>query len=287
MRKQKILILGAGGTLGGALKNEFCKNSHEVLAWDRKDGDITSPDFSVKIKTVKPDVIINATGYNNVDKAEKEERELAYKINAEAVGALANVVKEIGAVFVNYSTGYVFDGEKESGYTEDDVPNPVSEYGKSKYEGEKLVQSVGGKYYIIRLSRLFGKRGTSSNSKPSFVDIMLSKKSEQEIRVVDEEISSLIYAPDLAKFTRALLEDQKPYGIYHGVNTSACTWFEWAKEFFSLVGRGPKLIPVPASEFSRPAPRPRFCILLNTKMPALRIWQEALREYLNQNPFSS
>lgn len=280
MHYRKVLILGTGGTLGGALKEEFGKNGYEVLAWDRKDGDITSPDFLVKIKTIKPDVIINATGYNNVDKAEKEEKELAYKINAEAVGALANVAKEIGAVLINYSTGYVFDGEKESGYVEDDIPNPVSEYGKSKYEGEKLTQSAGGKHYIIRLSRLFGKRGTSLNSKPSFVDIMLSKKSEQEIKVVNEEISSLVYAPDLAKFTRALLEDKKPYGIYHCANAGACTWFEWAKEFFSLIGRGPKLIPVSASEFPRPAPRPKFCILLNTKMPALRGWGEALEEYL-------
>ncbi len=225
-------------------------------------------------------MIINATGYNNVDKAEKEERDLAYKINAEAVGKLANVAKEIDAILINYSTGYVFDGEKESGYREDDVPNPASEYGKSKYEGEKAVQAVGGKYYIIRLSRLFGQRGTSPNSKPSFVDIMLSKKSEQEIKVVNEEISSLIYAQDLAKFTRALFEDQKPYGIYHCANLGACTWFEWAKEIFALFGHGPKLVPVPASEFPRPALRPRFCILLNTKMPTLRKWKEALEEYL-------
>ncbi len=280
MKYNKALILGAGGTLGRALKEEFEKNSYEVLAWDRKDGDITSPDFSLKIKIAKPDVIINATGYNAVDKAEKEEKELAYKINAEAVGMLANVAKEMGAVFINYSTSYVFDGEKESGYVEDDIPNPVSEYGKSKYEGEKLVQSVGGKFYIIRLSRLYGARGISPNSKLSFVDIMLSKKSEQEIKVVDEEVSSLIYAPDLAKFTRTLIEEKKPYGIYHCANLGACTWFEWAKEIFSLIGRGPKLIPVSASEFSRTAPRPRFCILLNTKMPELRGWKEALKDYL-------
>ena len=280
MKHDKVLILGAGGTLGGALKEELSKDSYEVLAWDRKDGDITSSDLSAKIKTVKPDVIINATGYNNVDKAEKEERELAHKINSEAVGALASVAKEMDAVLVNYSTGYVFDGEKEGGYTEDDIPNPMSEYGKSKYGGEKALQAVDGKYYIIRLSRLFGQRGTSPNSKPSFVDIMLSKKSEQEIKVVNEEISSLIYAQDLAKFTRALFEDQKPYGIYHCANLGACTWFEWAKEIFALFGHGPKLVPVPASEFPRPALRPRFCILLNTKMPTLRKWKEALEEYL-------
>lgn len=280
MQYQKTLILGSRGTLGQALVLEFKKAGCDVFAWDRKDGDITSSDFLIKIKTAKPDVIINATGYNAVDNAEKEEKKLAYKVNSEVAGNLAEIAKEIGAVFVNYSTGYVFDGEKESGYTEDDVPNPVSEYGKSKYEGEKAVQTVGGKYYIIRLSRLFGARGTSKNSKSSFVDIMLSKKSEQEIKVVNEEISSLIYAPDLAKFTHALLEDKKPYGVYHGVNSGACSWFGWAKKIFYLLGRGPKLIPVSANEFPRSAPRPRFCILLNTKMPELRGWREALREYL-------
>lgn len=280
MQNKIILVLGAGGTLGQALVDEFKKNNYKVVAWDRKEGDITSPDFFKKVKTVKPGVIINATGYNAVDRAEKEEKELAYKINAEAVGELAKAAKEMGAIFINYSSGYVFDGEKKGGYVESDIPNPVSEYGKSKYEGEKIVQTVGGKYYIIRLSRLYGSRGTSANSKPSFVDIMLSKKDLPEIRVVNDEVSSLVYAPDLAQFTRILLEEQKPYGVYHGVNFGACTWFEWAGEIFSLLGKGPKLTPVSTVEFPNIARRPKFCILLNTKMPPQRKWAEALKEYL-------
>lgn len=277
---QKTLILGAKGTLGSALVDEFCRDNYDILAWDRDDGDITSSDFVAKIKTFNVDIIVNATGCNAVDKAEKEEKDVAFMVNADAVGALANVAKNIGAVFVNYSTNYVFCGDKKSGYAEDDIPKPISMYGESKYEGEKNLQSVGGRYYIIRLSRLYGRCGTSRSSKPNFVDLMLSKKDEAEIKVVDDEVSSSVYAPDLARFTRELLEGRKPYGIYHGVNSGACSWFECAQEIFCVLGRGPKLVPVPAREFPRTAKRPAYSILLNTKMPEMRRWGDALKEYI-------
>jgi dTDP-4-dehydrorhamnose reductase len=283
---QKVLILGYKGTLGQALMAEFNLPDYEVVGWDREEADIISPDIKNKIVGLKPDVIINATGYNAVDKCEVDsiEKDLAYKINSEAPKQLAEVAKKIDAVFVNYSSDYVFKGDKKDGYTENDVPNPVSVYGESKLLGEKNIQSIGGRFYIIRPSRIFGKPGISTMSKKSFVDIMVEKKNEAEIRVVDEEKGSPTYAPDLARFTRMLIEGERPHGIYHGTNSGACTWYEWAEEIFKILNSHPKLVSVSGNEFPRPARRPMYSALINTKMPPQRSWQEALKEYLKTIP---
>lgn len=281
----KILILGAKGTLGQALIQEFNDFNYQVTAWDREEADLTDASTKEKILNLKPEIIINATGYNAVDKCEvdNQEKELAFKINAEVPEMLAQTAKELNAIFVNYSSDNVFFGDKESGYREDDLPNPINVYGKSKFEGEKLVQAVGGKYYIIRPSRIFGIPGISAMSKKTFIDIMIDKKNETEIKLVHEEKSSPTYAPDLAKFTRELVESNKPFGIYHGANQGACTWYEWAAEIFKIVGFSPKLTPVPRSGFPRPSKCPMFSELLNTKTPLQRSWQDALREYLYEN----
>lgn len=279
---KKVLILGYQGTLGQTLMKEFGGFSYEVVGWDRGDIDITAPEAAGKIVALHPDIIINATGYNAVDKAEGDpkEKEICFALNSEAPRNLALIAKELGAIFVNYSSDYVFRGNKISGYTETDVPDPISVYGESKYLGEKNIQSVGGKFYIVRPSRIFGHAGSSVGSKKSFVDIVIEKKDDAEIKVVDAEKGSPTYAPDLAQFTRELLESGAEYGIYHGTNSGAATWYEWAKEIFSIKGLVPNLTPVPGDYFVRAAHRPEFSQLLNTKRPPQRSWQEALREYL-------
>lgn len=281
----KVLILGHKGTLGQTLMVEFDLANYEVVGWDREEADITNPEIKDKISLLRPDIIINATGYNAVDKCEIDlvEKELAFKINAEAPKVLAEVAKEIGAVFVNYSTDFVFPGEKREGYKEDDEPHPLSVYGESKFLGEQNIQMTGGKYYIIRLSALFDRAGKSAQSKKTFVDIMLSKKDDPEVKVVDEETTSPTYAPDLARFTRYILENNLSFGIYHGNNSGVCTWYEWACEIFSLANIKPKsLIPVPRTDFPVPAKRPAYSHLVNTKLPPQRSWQEALIEYLKR-----
>lgn len=280
---QKILILGYKGTLGQALMKEFNLSEYEVMGWDREEIDITADNMVDKILALSPQIIINATGYNAADKAEgdAQEKELCFAINSEAPKKIAEIAKQLDAVFVNYSSDYVFKGDNPAGYTEDEQPNPVSVYGESKYLGEKNVQTVGGKFYIIRPSRIFGLPGISKRSKKSFLDTMIEKKDEQEIKVVNEEKGSPTYAPDLANLTRKIIEEQRPYGIYHGTNSGACTWYEWAQEIFKILGYGPKMVAVSSGEFSRPAKRPMFSELLNTKLPKQRSWQEALREYLS------
>jgi len=283
--QNRILIIGAKGMLGQDLVDVCRKKNIEVIAWDFEDLDITDREqVFEKIKNIRPDSVINSAAYNAVDKAEEpEEFETARAVNATGPKNLAEVCKEIGAVFVTYSSDYVFRGDKKEGYREDDQPDPVSKYGVSKYEGEKNVQAVGGKFYIIRTSKLFGKGGSGQNVKKSFVDTMIELSEKMpELKVVDEEVSCFTYTPDLAEATLALLEGNYSPGIYHITNTEPCTWYECAKNIFEILGKEVKITPVPASTFPRPAQRPNYSALLNTKLPPLRSYKDALREFLKK-----
>lgn len=304
----KILVLGASGMLGQALVKEFNIAGYEVFGWDKTELDITDRErVFKKISALKPRITINAAAYNNVDKAETEDAELAFKINAEAVGYLAEASARVGALFTHYSTDYVFRGDDQNGYAEDAAPDPQSVYAKSKLEGERMILKQGhpelaclpvGKvsgshempkqvrhdffnYYLIRTSRLFGPAGAGEGTKRSFVDAMLQLGREKsELDLIDEEVGSPTYVVDLARVTRELIESGAPAGIYHRTNNGACTWYEWAREIFKLADLPIKLNPVSASRFLRPAARPKFSKLLNTKLPPLRKWEDALAEYL-------
>jgi|GEM_PF-33347 dTDP-4-dehydrorhamnose reductase len=282
IKHMKVLVLGARGMLGQEIVSVF--SDHEVLAWDREDCDICNFfESENKIRKVAPELIINCAAYNNVDAAEGDGRELCFKLNAEAPANLARIAKELGANFVQYSSDYVFSGEKTDGYTEIDLPDPISEYGKSKAEGERLIQEIGGNFYIIRPSRIFGVKGTGENVKESFVDLIIRISAEKkEFNMVDSELTSPTYAPDLAARTREIIEKYPP-GIYHGAHDGACTWHGFAEEIFRLLDRNDiKLIPVGSDFYPRPAKRPACSVLLNTKLPPARHWKEALGEYLEK-----
>lgn len=276
----KVLVIGAKGMLGGYLVEIFSEGN-EVLAWDRNDIDIT--DFhnsKFLILNSGAELLINAAAYNDVDRAESEPAK-ANQINGYAVGNLAKICFKLGIPLVHFSTDNVFDGEKKEGYQEADEPNPVSAYGRSKLLGERELLKNADKYYLIRLSRLFGKPAQSKTAKKSFVEVMLDlAQIKNEISVIDEEVSTFTYAYDLANHIKYILNQKMPYGIYHCVNSGGATWYEVAKEIFKIRGVTTKLNPVSSDDFSRLAKRPRFSILLNTKLPVMRSWQEALQEFL-------
>lgn len=311
MDKSKILIIGAKGMLGQELVLVFKKDKdYKVIAWDRKEIDITNPkQVQEKITKLKPAIILNAAAYNNVDGCEKNKKEFekAKNLNGKAPGYLAKAAKKINAVLVHYSTDYVFSGMPEIlepegcagacgscslhqgfmpqiGFDEDAIPRPLQKYGKSKLIGEKAVQKNGKKYYIIRLSKLFGKPAKGNlpvGGKRSFFDIMFKAvKKRKSVKVVDEETSCFTYAPDLAKKTKEIVEAKKPFGIYHAFNEGACTWYEAALELYKQAKIKIKVVPVSSSEFSRPAQRPFVSTLINTKLNPMRNYKLALREYL-------
>jgi len=282
----KIIILGAKGMLGQELVREFSKKNYEVVGWDKDELDIT--DYIVtatKISDLHPDIVINAVALNAVDKIEEDEKvfELAKKINGEAVGNLAGICKEINSILVHFSSDYVFKGDKQEGYKEDDETDPVNKYGESKAMAEEEILEIGGKFYIIRLSKLFGKPAASEGAKKSFVDMMIwlaTEGGKTHFDLVDEEISCVTYAPDLAKLTRTIIEEGRPFGIYHGSNSGVSSWYEWAKEIFKIKKIDIEITPVSGDKFQRPAKRPMYSELLNTKLTVQRNWKEALNEYL-------
>ncbi|MCX6762512.1 MAG: dTDP-4-dehydrorhamnose reductase [Candidatus Moranbacteria bacterium] len=283
----RILIIGSHGMLGQDLVRVFdADQSWEVFAYDRDQVDIISEDsLRRKIEEVDPSAVINATGYNAVDKCEADEIEfeLAKKINGYGPGILAKICKEKNIPMVHYVSDYVFDGEKGE-YAESDKPSPISNYGRSKFLGEEEIQKNTDKFYLIRTSKLFGKPGFSPMSKKSFFDTMIAlAKDNSVLKIVDEEKSCFTYTPDLALETKKMIEEKIPFGIYHVVNEGACTWYEAACELFKLARIDVEVIPVSSSEFPRPAKRPNSSVLLNTKLKPLRNYKEALREYLEES----
>ncbi|NTV40679.1 MAG: NAD(P)-dependent oxidoreductase [Candidatus Moranbacteria bacterium] len=309
---QKILIIGAKGMLGQELVSLFRKDKdYQVKAWDFGEIDITDEkQVKEKILQLAPDIIINSAAYNAVDLCEKDkiEFEKAKKLNGKAPGYLAKVAKKLDATLVHYSTDYVFSGMPELpepvgcggacssctlhegfvpqiGFDENAIPEPVQKYGKTKLMGEEAVERNGEKYYIIRLSKLFGKPAKAKNAKKSFFDVMLAVGKNppaggKEVKVVDEETSCFTYAPDLAKKTKEIIEANKPFGIYHVFNEGACTWYEAVVELYWMAKIKTKVVPVSGDEFPRPAQRPYVSTLINTRLNPMRNYKLALREYL-------
>ena len=311
---KSVLILGAKGMLGQELVRIFLSDqNYAVTAWDREECDVT--DFfslAKKVADLWPDIIINAVAYNAVDACEESDDAYAraQKINADMPGELAKIAHTLQAIIVHYSTDYVFDGErprqkdgKPSGccgtkcdgcryngpeesfpyfsYNEKDLPRPMSRYAQTKYVGEQNIEKQGGAYYIIRLSKLFGKPGVGEGAKKSFFDIMKAKgKGDGAVRVVNGEMSKFTYAPDLARATKSLIEDNAAPGIYHLVNEDAATWYDGAKELYALMNTNVTVTSIAPEELPRPARRSASSVLLNTKRPRLRDYREALKEYI-------
>lgn len=274
--------------LGQALEAEFSASGWTVTGHDREELDVTDFETAAKkLEILKPDLVINSVAINAVDKIETEPDflEAAELVNSKVPGKLAELCKARDIVLVHYSSDYVFAGDNEGGYAEDAPLAPLNKYGHTKAAGEVAVQNVGGKYYVIRLSKLFGKPAVSEGAKKSFVDTMLGLAAggKTEFDVVDDESSSPTYAPDLAHFTRELVESNKEFGVYHGANSGACTWYEWAKNLFALKNLQVEVRPVPATAYPRPAARPHASALISTKIDPQRSWQEALQEYLATN----
>lgn len=274
----KVLVTGANGQLGYDVVKELQKQNIECYGATRKDFNII--DFKATenfITNYMPDAIIHCAAYTAVDKAE-DEPELCYKVNAEATENIAKICKKISAKLLYISTDYVFDGTKNGFYEVDDKTNPINVYGKSKLLGEIAVQRILKKYFIVRISWVFGEHGNN------FVKTMLRLgKEHKEINVVSDQYGSPTYTADLAPLLVEMIKTDR-YGIYHATNEGVCSWAEFAEEIFKIAKMNVKVNYITTAEYKTMATRP-----LNSKLSKKRIlenffklpnWKDSLKTFI-------
>ena len=282
----KVLVTGANGQLGYDVVKELQRQNIECYGASRQDFDIV--DFEVMEKFITnymPDAVIHCAAYTAVDKAE-DEQGLCQLVNASATENIAEICKKINAKMLYISTDYVFDGTKDGFYEVDDKPNPINVYGKTKLIGEQVVQRILEKYYIVRISWVFGEHGNN------FVKTMLRLgRKYKELNVVADQYGSPTYTADLAPLLVDMIQTEK-YGIYHATNEEVCTWAEFAEEIFKIAGMDVKVNYITAAEYPTRAKRPINSRLNKEKLnrnnfSKLRNWDEALKEFLmiNENEF--
>lgn len=276
----KVLITGAHGQLGRDITKIFQLKGYETIALSKKQLDITNKREVVNtVNDHKPHIIVHPAAYTAVDDCEIHP-EYAYLVNSYGTKYVAEAAENVDSILVYISTDYVFDGKKGSPYNEEDTPNPLSIYGKSKLLGEQFVQEISSRSYILRTSWLYGHHGKN------FVKTMinLAKKGEA-FSVVTNQVGSPTYTKDIANIIPPLIG--KPFGIYHVSNQGSCSWFTFAHKILALCGFDPNLVqPTTTQEFGSVAPRPAYSVLSTKKLEQQGImmpkWEESLKVYLTK-----
>ena len=277
----RILVTGASGQLGYDVLKELTKHNIECLGAGSKQFDITNYEAAHKfITTYKPDAVMHCAAYTAVDKAE-DNVDLCRKVNTLGTENIAKICYEINAKMVYISTDYVFPGVGEQFYEVEDETGPTNVYGLTKLDGETAVQALLTKYFIVRISWVFGYNGNN------FVKTMLKLgKKNAELSVVSDQIGSPTYTADLANLLCAMVVTDK-YGIYQATNGGICSWAEFATEIFKQAGLPVKVKPIPAIEYPTKATRPFNSRMSKAKLKEngfkqLPAWQDALTRYLQE-----
>lgn len=274
----KALITGARGMLAQAVREEFERRGHEVVALDRAGLDVTDAgEVRATLREVGPDAVVHCAAYTRVDDAEAEEAE-AHRVNAEATAHLAAAAREVGARLVYPSTDYVFDGRGTIPYRPDSPTNPINAYGRSKLAGEAAALN-NGDHLVVRTSWLYGAGGKN------FISTILDRaRTGQGLRIVADQRGSPTWTGSLAAIIAELLERGAPAGVYHGANVGETTWHDFALEALRLAGIETMVEAVTTDAFPRPAARPAYSVLDTSATAAvvgeISGWREALAEAL-------
>lgn len=278
----RYLVVGATGQLGRALVARL----GDDVVWSGGSAELDVRDADAVANVVRgarPDVVINAAAYNNVDRAETDVPD-AFAVNAAGPLYLARAASAAEALIVHVSTDYVFDGRQSQPYVEDDCPRPLSVYGTSKLAGERLVIASGCPHLIVRTSGLFGGGGSRAKG-GCFVDRILERaRAGEQLRVVSDQVFSPTYAPDLAVAVIALI-GHGARGVFHVTNAGSCSWHGLAAATLALSGLDTPVAEIRARDLIAPARRPPHSILSKARydelgLPVLRAWSAALEEYL-------
>lgn len=279
----KIAIIGANGQLGSDIVKIYKNSEHEIVPLTHADIDVTEFKSCEDIlKNIQPEVVINCAAYVRVDDAE-ELPHIAFAVNALGARNIALICKDLNATLMHISTDYIFDGRKTKPYAEDDTPNPLNVYGNSKLAGEYFVRNILENYYILRSSSIFGVAGARGKG-GNFVETMIKKaQNNEEIKIVDDMIMSPTYTRDAAFAMNAILAKNLPFGIYHVANSGQCSWCEFARAIFEILGMKVNVSPTPTRIQRLKARRPMFspllCIKLKKHGIEMESWDSALKRY--------
>ena len=274
----RILITGANGQLGYELQSVL--HDQQLILANVPDFDLTKPGVEAHIKAARPDVVIHAAAYTDVDGAEREP-EQAMAINAVGTERVAKAAAATGARLLYLSTDYVFDGRQGVPYREIDQPNPLNVYGRSKYEGEQRAVTHCPNTLVIRTAWLYGTHGKN------FVTTIMRLASEQpELRVVSDQRGSPTHAGDLASAIKQVLGTNLK-GIAHATGAGDCTWYEFAREIVSLTGSPARVQSISTAESKRTAKRPLYAVLSNRVLAEAGIslphWKDALSRFVKNS----
>ncbi len=277
----RLLVTGANGQLGHDVVLKAKSKGHEVIAVDINLLDITDETAVLSfMKLNKPDVVIHCAAYTAVDRAESD-RENAWRVNVEGTKNIALACKSVNGKLVYISTDYVFDGKTSEPHMVEEDKTPINYYGLTKYEGECQVLDLLDKYFILRISWVFGINGKN------FVKTMrdLGKKFE-ELTVVNDQVGSPTYTVDLADLLLEMIITEK-YGVYHASNEGSCTWYEFAKKIFQISNMKVDVKPVTSAAYKTDAERPKNSLMDKTSLSEagfnrLPHWEDALHRFIDE-----
>ncbi len=276
----RVVITGANGQLGNALV-EKVPGGFKIISLTREDFDLRERNKLYQfLIEVQPEIVINTAAFHNTTRCE-EMPEVAMLVNSGIPVLIARIINKWSGIFVFISTDYVFNGEKRGDYYyEDDIPAPINIYGLSKYTGEYGVKLVNSRSYIIRTSSLFGK---TSKPEGNFVQKIINKaKHEDHIEVVNDIFMTPSFAGDVANRIWEIIQKRLPYGIYHVSNTGVTNWYEYSLEIIKLSGLKTHVIPTSYTKIDSKLRRPLWSPLGSKKLPPLRHWKEALKEFISK-----
>ena len=278
----KVLVTGVKGQLGYDVVRELQKRGHEAVGVDIDEMDITDAAAVERVMTeVQPDAVIHCSAYTAVDRAE-EDIEICRRVNVDGTENIAKICKKMGCKMLYLSTDYIFSGDGERPWEPDDEASPLNAYGQSKYDGELALKKYVEKYFIVRISWVFGINGNN------FIKTMLRLGRENgAVKVVDDQIGSPTYTYDLARLLVDMIESDR-YGAYHATNEGICSWYEFAKEIFRAAGMdNVSVTPVKSGEFPVKAKRPKNSRMSKEKLVTngfslLPAWQDAVARYIKE-----
>ena len=283
----RIALIGADGQLGTDLLKTLAGEDVSPLYYPAFD--ITRPDQAREhLASLNPAVVINTAAYHRVDECE-DNPERALAVNALSVRTLARTCRDLGCGLVHFSTDYVFDGRQKKPYVEEDLPNPLMVYGVSKLAGEFFVRNTLPKHFIIRTCGLYGEAGCLEKG-GHFVDMILRRASQGlPLRIVSDQRVTPTSTVELAWAVAELIRTEH-YGLYHMTNEGECSWYEFARAVFDLIGRAQALEAVDSTAYGSKALRPLYSVLENKKAKELGLrpfshWKDALRDYLKRKGY--